>query len=342
MQIRSLDDIVQFDRLKSNWDSVYAADPHAQVFLSWSWLRGWLEVTPYKWFILTARPTGAPSCVAFLPLALRLLRRRRVLVCRELQMGGKPLSPYTGFCTLPHYEGVAIAAFRRHVRNKLRWDRFILSEVLDPRLDAFLEGFPHSRFDITKIGQICCPYIDLPYTWEEYIRTHLSKSNRKRFRRHLRAVDRNGDLRITHGHAMNIDTYIETLLRFWQARWGAKSAKNLETYRAAFRWCFANGDLWIAILWSESTPIGARAAFLDRKRMSFCAYMSAWHDGYAAISPGAILRTYSIRYAILNGFRTYDFSLGDQEYKYAFGVQERFTTSVKIERRSLRTILTCH
>ena len=69
MQVDCINDIDRFDELKAAWDTVYAADPHATIFVSWAWLRGWLEVTPYDWLVLAVRPDNASPYVAFLALS---------------------------------------------------------------------------------------------------------------------------------------------------------------------------------------------------------------------------------------------------------------------------------
>ncbi|MCF6147973.1 MAG: hypothetical protein E3K37_04860 [Candidatus Kuenenia sp.] len=66
MHIELIDNIKQFDKLKDEWDAVYLADPNATVFVSWAWLRGWIEITSDDWFVLAIRPDKSMSYVAFL------------------------------------------------------------------------------------------------------------------------------------------------------------------------------------------------------------------------------------------------------------------------------------
>ncbi|RME42331.1 MAG: GNAT family N-acetyltransferase, partial [Caldilineae bacterium] len=71
MQVRKIERLEDFIALRQNWEAVYAADPHAHIFVSWLWLRGWFQIASPRWFILAARPDAASPYVAFLPLQWR-------------------------------------------------------------------------------------------------------------------------------------------------------------------------------------------------------------------------------------------------------------------------------
>src|ERR1700694_283107 len=169
MIIDVIDDIAQFDQLRPNWDAVYGADVNGPVLFSWPWLRASLTVTPNRWFVLTLRPDAASSNVAFLPLASSVVRRLGIAIERGLHMGGNPLADFTGMLCLPECEELALTSFSGHVQDRLVWDRFCLSDVYDPRLQAFLQLFPSRRFTMTNPEKMPCPYIPLPLTWEEYL-----------------------------------------------------------------------------------------------------------------------------------------------------------------------------
>src|SRR5690606_1719747 len=55
----------------------------------------------------------------------------------------------------------------------------------------------------------------------------------------------------------------------------------------------------------------------------FLFYIAGRDETFNAPPPGLILHAHSIRYAIQNGFRTYDFLRGNEPYKYSFGTEER-------------------
>jgi hypothetical protein len=73
VRIDTIETLDAFIQLEANWHSVYDADADAQLFLSWSWLSGWLRQISSPWVILAAKEGGEDSpYVAFLPLRIRL------------------------------------------------------------------------------------------------------------------------------------------------------------------------------------------------------------------------------------------------------------------------------
>ena len=108
MQVDCITNIEQFNKLKSNWEAVYAADPNVTIFVSWGWLRGWFEVVPDRWLVLAARPENTSAYVAFLPLRINAGQRR-------LQMGGNHLADHTGFVCLPEHKEATIPVFVHYI-----------------------------------------------------------------------------------------------------------------------------------------------------------------------------------------------------------------------------------
>ena len=332
MQVTCISGIDEFDRLKAAWDAVYAADCHAQVFLSWDWLRGWLEATASEWFVLAARADSDGGYAAFLPLGRRALRKRRCRTEWELYMAGSPLADYTGFLCLPGCEQEAIPALADHVEKQLEWDRLDLKDVLDPRLDLFLRHISPEKCAVEQVGSTVCPYVELPGTWEQYLQTLVGPKSRREFRRCLGRIERGEPLRLTHLTGASGDLHIEVLLRLWQLRWSARPAEMLEMLRRVLRSCAGRNCLWLPVLWHAETPIAAAAVLIDHQKKVFNGYIMAFDATYAKLSPGTTLIAYTLRHAIEHGFKTFDFLRGGEDYKDRFGTQERRVTHTTITR----------
>jgi tetratricopeptide (TPR) repeat protein len=75
-------------------------------------------------------------------------------------------------------------------------------------------------------------------------------------------------------------------------------------------------------MWKGDTPLGAQATFIDPLKKSLRCYMGGRDETFGKPSPGIVLHAHSIKYAIENGFTTYDFMRGDEAYKYSFGAEE--------------------
>jgi CelD/BcsL family acetyltransferase involved in cellulose biosynthesis len=338
MQVVRINTLEEFDGLKSAWNAACEADSHATVFLSWDWLRGWFEATPYAWSVLAARPAPHSPCVAFFPVGKRRVRRCGIDLVRELRMGGSPCADYTGFICPAEYEREAIPAFAAHVQENMRWDRFHLQDVVDPRLELFLEHFPAERYEIQHADSLPCLYVPLPSDWDHFAQESLGRWARRDISRFFRRLEEGGEFRMAHAQDGDPQVQIEAMLGLWKLQWA--KGRNLErecaVYRAIFRRCLARGCLWLAVLWHGERPSAGLAAFVDRRNGAFSAYIAAYDPQYAKLSPGKGMCGYGIRYAIENGFRVFDFLRGHAEYKLLFNPETRFNQSALVRRRNLR------
>jgi hypothetical protein len=336
MQVYRIDDTHKFDQLRTDWDAAYAVDPNTTVFTSWSWLRGWIEGTSDNWTVLATRPDATSPYCAFLTLSMDDTRGR--LSRGTLQIGGDPWADHAGFVCVPRYDRRAVEGFAEYVQRQLQWDRFHLRNVFDSRLDFFLSCFRRG-YDVRQLDRLSCPYVPLPSTWDHYVEDYLSSSVRKNLRYYTRRIERLDDFHVTRVQADNLESQIETLLALWQSRWGLKPEHVLDLLRITFRRCFESNRLWLTILWKGTTPIAGLAAFVDRQRSTVSYWIGGYNDAFSKLSPGNVMVGYSIRYAIENRFRVYDFLRGDEPYKFSFGALERFNTNVTITRRSARLAL---
>ncbi len=337
MHIDRIDNLPQFEAIRANWDAVYASDPNAQVFVSWAWLRAWLEITPIDWFVLAAKDPGSGAYVAFLPLATRSIRVSKIEVMRELRMAGKSFGPLTGFVADPRHEGAAISALAAYVQKQVGWEVLHMEEVIDPRIEHFLAEFPAQDFKVVPGEPLSCPYLALPDTWEDYLANFLSKKGRYNLKRGIGQIEDLEGFRVTRPDRHTIDEEIETLLQLWESRWGKASESTLDQYRHMYRAAFAHDGLWLETLWDGETPIASLAAYVDPVRRSVLYYTSGFDQRYQKLSPGKVIVGYAIRDAIHNGFKEFDFLVGGHDYKLSFfGATERFATSPVVTRDSLR------
>lgn len=347
--IGTVDRITDLDSLGSierEWEAVHRADPVATVFTSSAWLRGRLSALADPWCVLAARPGAGEPVVALLPLRF-LPSSPGARFCweteqgssaagaqvRGLGMAGSPLADYTGFVCSVGYEDIALAAFADFIQRYLDWRYFEIRDALDSRLDTFLGHFTESRFRIERHPTTHCPFLELNNSWEAYLGTRPRPRMRREIRHDLRAMERLPGLRRTTV-ADDGELQISSLLELWQGRWGRLPGPQLAQYRAVFRSCLEAGCLWLDIFWDRDAPITGLLGFLDRKRRSFCFYITGFDERYAALSPGTVIVAHAIREAICNGYQIFDFLRGDEPYKFSLGAELRQTENVTIFRKT--------
>ncbi|MBV6622870.1 MAG: GNAT family N-acetyltransferase [Rivularia sp. (in: Bacteria)] len=337
MQVEIINTIKQFDKLEANWNNIYASDSNAQIFLSWYWLRGWLEVVPHEWFILAIKSKPASPYVAFFPLAIRSLEWANVNVYRALQTCAHPIADYTGFLCCPEYEEDAIKNFASYIGQNLLWDVFHIKDIQDSRLEFFVKQFSQNNFQLTSNRGIACPYIPLPEDWEEYLQNFISRKPRKNLRCSMRKIEQNPDFQLTSLESDNLDKQIEILFELWQTKWGQQPESVLNTYRNVFRQCAKSNSLWIDILWDKTTPVAATGIYADSNKKVVYGQMTGFNPEYSKLSPGRVMMAFSIKKAIKNQFKNYDLLRGDLDYKFSLlGASKRWNTDYKIVRNNLR------
>lgn len=351
MQIDVVDDMQRLMELRADWEAVYDADPEAQFFLSWTWMIDWLPRVAGPWFVLAARADPATPYVAFLPLRLGTEQHNNGSFYNEINFAGNYAADYAGFITRPEVEREALSAFGRFMMHlnwtNLRLDNFAASER---RMRLFLAQFP-SRTVVTKevprinpdnVNNCICPFVPLPNDWEQYLNERLSANTRQKIRRLLRQLDGGGELRIVLADARTIERDVDILLRFWATRWAERKGKRIESLvrnnRITLMRAFASASLLLPVLWKGDTPLGALATFVDERKKSLLFYLSGRDESCNTPPPGLLLHAWSIRHAIVRGFKIYDFLRGNEPYKYSFGAEERHIKCIRISTRSGRNL----
>ncbi|HET9904113.1 MAG TPA: GNAT family N-acetyltransferase [Xanthobacteraceae bacterium] len=336
MYLEVVDNLQRFTELRDDWESVYRADPDAHFFLSWTFMREWIGRLEGPWFILAAKRAAEANCEAFFPLRVRTKERQNGEFFNEINMAGNYFADYTGFICRPESAEQAIAHFAAHVRQ-LHWANLRLENVRASRerLAVFLRHFPEKKFKVVELERInqpeninncICPAVRLPSDWDTFLNGNLGSETRRTIKRFMKRVEESDEFRITHANAETIERDLKILLQLWAAQWGGRKGERLQTILSSnFKMlsrCFAVGSLFLPVMWKGDTPVGAQATFVDPVKRTLHAYMGARDESFGKPSPGIVLHAHSIRYAIENGFTTYDFLRGNESYKYSFGAEE--------------------
>jgi CelD/BcsL family acetyltransferase involved in cellulose biosynthesis len=327
-----IDNLTQLGAIEATWEGIYDADTEATVFTSWAWVQGRLAALEEPWCVLLAR-SASGLVEGLLPLCWRLAAEDQEI----LAMAGSPLADYTSFLCTPGREEAVLAAFAGYVQDHLEWQKFEIRDLLDRRLALFLSGFHTSHFRIEKRPPTPCPRIDLsPFldaenSWEAYLLSRPRPRLRREIRHDLRVIERLPGLRRTSVEDDG-ELQIAILLKLWQERWGKLAEPKLAEYLSVFRTCLAAECLWLDLLWDGDIPISGLLAFLDHKKRSFGFYITGYNKDYATLSPGTVIIAHSLREALRQRYKVFDFLRGDEPYKFSFGAEPRHTENLTIHR----------
>lgn len=350
--------------LKSQWKSVYRADPEATYYLSHEWLFGTNETIGKGGFVIGVRETDANSdFVAFLPIRLTTKRDDNGFY-NELSLIGNSVSDYNGFICKQEFEEQAILAIA-DMLNRMNWRRFQIrfTPISDRRLEIFLKAFSGEVLELETLGQLdengidngICPYTKLPDDWDTYLSQNVSSNTRQKIRRFLRQVESSDSFRFTHATAETLERDIDILNKFWSERWGEIKGKDLptivDTTRRTIRSGFNTNTLFFPILWQGDRPLCALGIFVDREKKVYNFHIGGRDTNFQGPPTlGMVCHAYAIRHAISQGIQKYDFLRGNEPYKYSFCSEEQHLKSMmlvtksglnlggKLERDSLRYV----
>jgi CelD/BcsL family acetyltransferase involved in cellulose biosynthesis len=333
MIVDSFSRFEQLDAVRARWDELYAADPHANFFLSWEWLRACYATEENAWTVLGVRD-GDGQYVAFLPLSCGRFPRIGPPLNRELCLAGSPRADYTGMLALPGSEPHVVPALARHLAS-LAWDNFSLQDYRDPRLEAIVAQFAPAHYRVVSEGTTPSPYIELPATWDEYLAT-LSHSTRRTIRSKLRKVEALPGFRLEVAAAQDAAPAIEALLRVNSLRWNKSLRKRRKVFAELFARCYAADRFVVVSLYDGATLLAAQGSFVDPQAGRIFGYMMGYNAEFSRLSPGMMLVCMSIRRAISLGYRRYDLARGGEAYKASLATHVEYTTQTKLTRRTMR------
>ena len=307
---------------------------------------------PGEWCILavSADEGSEHPYVAFLPL------RRRTgwdadhgRFTNSLAMAGTLFwSDYTGLLCDPQHDDAAIPAIARQLK-KLHWHELTLKNIRlsDYRLALLTRSFENSVFDVEsreRIGKhdgidlLTCPYVELPEGFDTYLAERLSANMRQKVRRFLRRVEESDEYRISISNAQTRQRDLDILTGHWKAKWlerkGGEVDRLTQTYRRILEQAAHTGSLFMPLLWHGDTAVGALASCIDRRKRELLFFVAGRDESFTDLPSGLVLHAYSIRWAIEQGIRSYDFLRGDEPYKRSFGAIEREIRLMVIRTRS--------
>ncbi|MEM9333339.1 MAG: GNAT family N-acetyltransferase [Pseudomonadota bacterium] len=345
MRIETIETIERLFEIELAWDELYQADPHAHLYLSSDFLCAVAIRVAGKFRVLVAW-SDEERCIGLLPLIVTTKwNKQDACVVNVLDMLGHVFdADYTGILCAPADEEAVCRAFAEEVSN-MAHARIVLNYFSGPdsRLRAFTQAFDAERFDSKaneqrindgETNNLVCPAVDLPDSFPEYL-AGLSANSRQKLRRLLRQLDGDPSLKIKKSRPETYTQDVTVLSKLWYLRHaeqkGPKRAARLaEVFREVVMLGLANGMVYLAILWRDGTPIAAQANYLDKARGEVLFHVAGRDDTVRDLSVGLMLQAHCIRWAIANGFRRYDFTIGDESYKYSLGGVDRTIDSAEV------------
>jgi CelD/BcsL family acetyltransferase involved in cellulose biosynthesis len=181
-----------------------------------------------------------------------------------------------------------------------------------------------------------CPFIILAgRTWEDYL-SSLGSQHRYNFRRRLRNLSRQFDLRFECiGAEARRGDALAALIRLHNSRWDGRggSAAFGTPAQVAFhdevtRLFLARGWLRLYVLWLDGTIAAALYGFVYNRKFYF--YQSGFNSEFRQHSVGLVTMGLTIEQAVGEGVEEFDLLRGTEPYKFLWARESRQLSHLEV------------
>ena len=353
MRIEIIETVQRLTEIELDWDELYQRDPHAHLYLSSDFLYSIAVRVTGKFRVVTAW-SDDERCIGLLPLfvTIKWNKTERCLTNALDMLGHVFDADYTGILCDPSHETAVCRAFAAEV-SRMDFGRIILNFFSGPRprIDSFTEAFDAAVFDVKanehfinagQTNNLVCPYVALPASFSDYL-AGLSSNSRQKLRRLLRQLDTDPSLQIRRSRPETFTEDVTILSKLWYMKHaeqkGTKRAARLaDLLKESIMLGLASGIVHLAILWRDGVPVAAQANYVDKVKRHALFHVAGRDDSVRDLSVGLMLQAHCIRWAIATGLTRYDFTIGDEPYKYSLGGVDRDICSVQVSTKSGRNV----
>ena len=321
-----------FGALKDEWNGLLRKSRFNSLFLTWEWqTTWWRNLGRGEAWILALRQPETNELVGIAALYLITLSEGEHAGKRQLNLVGCiDVSDYLDLIIATGHEQAVYQSLIEWLKSPEapQWDIFDLCnlpeaslswQLLPPMLQA--QGWQVETFQ-----EDTAPQFAVPFRYETYLQEQVEKKQRHEIRRKQRRAEREVKTEFyIVGPKHSLEVEIEDFVALQRASRADKSEFMTPEMHRFFLTAARNmqeaGWLRLMFLTLNGEKAATLYAFEYDKR--FWLYNSGYDpDSHSHLSPGWVILSYAIQYAIETGCRVFDFMQGNEEYKYLFGAQD--------------------
>ena len=312
------------DTLKTEWDALLAHSATSVPFLRYGCLQQWWQTLGGgEWdsgqlCICAGYKDGKLAGIA------PLFRTIKEGVPLLQFIGSKEICDYLDIIAAPQdYQDFLTALLESLGDQDLSiWEKAVFENIPEnsPFLSLIRKCIP-PNMNILPEKTYSAPLLTLPATWEEYLAA-LDKKQRHEIRRKIRRAEQEaedqrfyfveGDLDITHYASIFLD-----LMKEDEKKKAFLTPSMQDTMHSLLRWGYSEGILRLCFL--DINGVHAAGYFCFDDGNTIYIYNSGFSNEMQYFSPGWVLLSYLVEWAIENSRETIDFMRGSESYKYKFG-----------------------
>ena len=324
MRTQVYTDAAGFAALREEWNPLLRNSVSDTIFLTWEWQSTWWEhLGEGELYLIAVRDGGHLSGIA--PLYLSTPddgpNELSIVGCRDV-------SDYLDLIAASGQAAKVYSALLDWLESNEApaWDLADLCNIpaASPTHSLLAEMAADRGYQVQTEVEDICPIIPLPATWDEYL-SSLSKKQRHEIRRKIRRAEGGGQINwyIVNEErdlAAEMDAFIELHQKSHVDKDEFMDAQMQGFFHAAAQVLHEAGWLQLALMEVNGEKAATMLNFDYQD--SILVYNSGYDpQKYARLSPGIVLLSYCIQWAIESGRAEFDFLRGDEEYKSRFGAQ---------------------
>jgi len=328
-------DTTGFDILAEEWDDLLERAVHPPFFMRHIYQSIWWQYLGNGDLLLIAIRNDSGQLVGLAPLYASTNQKGQ----RELAfVGCVDVSDYLDLLVDKNHVGaVHQTLLNCFDSQELGWDKIYLCSLPHNSIThtQLAQAARQRGWQVKVIEQDVCPVITLPTSWDDYL-AGIKKKQRHEIRRKMRKIENEAETRwYVISSAEGLDDAIENFIDLHQKSTQDKEdfwSDSLIAFFKALTVALAQTG-WLKLYFIEVNGMQAAAMLCFDYNNEFLLYNSGYDpEGFAHLSPGNVLTSYTIQHAIQLGRKRYDFLRGDEVYKFRFGAQAEPVYDLEIER----------
>jgi CelD/BcsL family acetyltransferase involved in cellulose biosynthesis len=305
MRLRVLRGSQAFEELAPEWQALAETSPYATPFQTPHWLRTWANSYHRSFRFSAIEVREGNDLIGIVPLTRSV----------------SPWHCYRSAAAGPSdYLAPLIQSDSPELMNAIQegYDYVSSKNLLDLHQIPSDHPIANTFVSTQRIEQAKCLVLDLPSTYDEYVKT-LSKSLRYDVRRIDGKALTEKNASVEWVTPDNVQRFASTFFELHKARWksrgltGAFFGKGEKFQSEWMLEAVKNGWLWMNLLVADGNPVGCVYAMRFANTCYF--YQAGMDPSASSLSPGTILVAKMIERAIAEGCTTFDFMRGDEPYK---------------------------
>lgn len=333
----------QWVETRTAWNGLLSQSGADTIFLTWEWLFSWgenfLDADRSLFIVMVYKDD---ELVGIAPWYVQHLRRGAFAV-KQLRFLGAPDagSDYLDVIIKKGQEQKVADFLHEYLLTEVRdqWDSCLLEDL--PSNSLFLLHFLNAIEDAGKYAEIrpCsfCPTVVLPKKGEDLF-SLFSANRRQQYRRHLKLLNNEGELRHETFAGERADEALGAFCAFYEAK-NQNHDKSVRSFLSTYASrCGKENTLRVDLLSSNGNLIAGLLHFKHQETLSM--YLMAVDKEYHPhISLGNILVGLCLSGAIEDGVAVYDFLKGTEPYKFHWADRGRSSVTLSYYQKNVASLL---